>query len=318
MAEIAVAVRDPGGHRFAQSLHEDLPVRELTLILADRLDLPKKLNYQLINLANGKALDAGKTLQAAKISAGAELQLKPIRDKAFDTLVKVLKDQAEGELKDEARKEAKETLGRLLAEQSAAGGSSAASQPAPEPRGAETSGQKVEPAKASSSCSRVGCALVLLAALAAVAVGVVYYDDYIKPILGRVIPGIVSTEPQLGTGDVQVTLRWETPVDLDLHVIDPSGEEIWFQNSNSASGGTLDVDANASCNNEAPVENIYWPTGGAPFGTYQVYVVYYQSCGYTGLNAYTVTILVDGQSMGPYQAVLPNVGEEQVITSFSR
>ena len=95
MAEIAVAVRDPGGHRFAQSLHEDLPVRELTLILADRLDLPKKLNYQLINLANGEALDAGKTLQAAKISAGAELQLKPIRDKAFDTLVKVLKDQAE-------------------------------------------------------------------------------------------------------------------------------------------------------------------------------------------------------------------------------
>ena len=159
---------------------------------------------------------------------------------------------------------------------------------------------------------------MLLAALAAVAVGVVFYDDYIKPILGRVIPGIVSTEPQLGTGDVQVTLRWETPVDLDLHVFDPSGEEIWFQNSHSASGGTLDVDANAGCENDAQVENIFWPTGGAPFGTYQVYVVYYQSCGYTGFNAYSVSILVDGQSLGPYQGVLSNVGEEAFITSFSR
>ncbi|MCL5429097.1 MAG: hypothetical protein M1347_04750 [Chloroflexi bacterium] len=231
---------------------------------------------------------------------------------------KCSKIQAEGELKDEARKEAKETLGRLLAEQSAAGGSSAASQPAAERGGAEGSTQKAEPAKSSSSCAKVGCALVLLATLAAVAVGVVFYDDYIKPILAELIPGIVSTEPLLGTGDVQVTLRWESPVDLDLHVFDPSGEEIWFQNSHSASGGTLDVDANASCSNDPPVENIFWPTGGAPHGTYQVYAVYYQSCEYTGFNAYKVTLLVDDQSMWPYQGVLSNVGEEQFVTSFSR
>ncbi len=316
MAEIAVAVRDPSGNRFAQLLHDDLPVRELTLILADRLDLPNKLNYQLIDLVNGKALEASKTLKATKITAGAELQLKPIHDKAFDTLVEVLKDELAGELKDEARKETKETLGRLLGEQTT-GRSSATSQQAPQADDTDAATKASKTGK-SSSCSRVGCTLVLLAVVAAIVAGVIFYDDYIKPILGELIPGIVSAEPPLGTGDVQVTLRWDNPVDLDLHVIDPSGEEIWFQDSNSASGGTLDVDANASCNNEAPVENVYWPTGGAPFGTYQVYVVYYQSCGYTGSNAYIVTVLVDGQTMGPYQGVLSNAGEQNFITSFSR
>lgn len=316
MAEIAVAVRDPSGKRFAQLLHDDLPVREVTLILADRLNLPTKLNYQLFILSNDKALDAARTLKASKISAGAELQLKPIHDKAFDTLMDILKDEIKGEIKDEAKKEAEQTLSRL-GEPSATGGASASSQQAPEPGSAETAGQTAGPTK-SSSYSRVGCTLVLLAVVAAIAAAFIFYDDYIKPILGELIPGILSSEPQLGTGDVQVTLRWETPVDLDLHVFDPSGEEIWFQNANSASGGTLDVDANASCSDDPPVENIFWPTGGAPFGTYQVYVVYYQNCGYTGLNAYTVTILVDGQSLGPYQGVLSNVGEEQFITSFSR
>ena len=164
----------------------------------------------------------------------------------------------------------------------------------------------------------LGCALVLLAALAT-AVGVaISWDDYIKPAIAELLPGLLSSEPQLGTGDVQVTLRWENPVDLDLHVFDPSGEEIWYGSRSSASGGTLDVDANANCGNDAPVENVFWPTGGAPFGTYQVFVEYYQSCGYTGSNAYSVTILVDGHHFGPYQGVLSFEGEEHFITSFSR
>ncbi|NJO20006.1 MAG: hypothetical protein HC838_08025 [Spirulinaceae cyanobacterium RM2_2_10] len=44
-------------------------------------------------------------------------------------------------------------------------------------------------------------------------------------------------EPVLGTGDVQVTLRWSTLDDLDLGVTDPSGERVNYENNSIASGG---------------------------------------------------------------------------------
>lgn len=94
----------------------------------------------------------------------------------------------------------------------------------------------------------------------------------------RVQPGSA-----LGGGDLQATLRWAGAADLDLHVVDPSGEEIYYGRPTSASGGRLDHDANAGCNGAAdddnPVENIYWPTGGAPAGTYTVWVKVYNPCG---------------------------------------
>ena len=115
MAEIAVAVHDPGGNRFAQLVHDNLSVREVTLILADRLDLPTKLNYQLLDMGSGDVLKPTLSLSKAGVAAGAELQLRPVRDKAFDTFVDVLQDEIKGELKGEARRRAKDILGRLLA-----------------------------------------------------------------------------------------------------------------------------------------------------------------------------------------------------------
>ena len=81
-------------------------------------------------------------------------------------------------------------------------------------------------------------------------------------------------EPVLKTGDIQVTLRWDTSDDLDLIVVDPAGSIIDFGSPTSPSGGQLDVDANGFCQtqNFAPVENIFWPTGGAPDGDYLAYV----------------------------------------------
>lgn len=314
MSEIAVAVRDPRGKRHAQLLHDNLLVREVVLILADRLELPTKLNYQLIDLASNKALDAKKTLQAAAISAGADLQLKPVHDQVFDTLVKALKDEIKDEIEDEVIDQAKETLARLDAD-----GAQAAAEAGLRDASSETQAppeSQAAPKARSGSCLRTGCiALIVIALLAAVA-GFVLFDDYIKPLVAELAPSLI--EPALGTGDVQVTLRWDNPVDLDLHVFDPLGEEIYFSQHTSQSGGTLDVDANAGCTDDRPVENVFWPTGGAPFGTYQVNVVYYQSCGYTGASAYNVSILVDGQTFGPYEGVLTSVGEEHFVMEFGR
>lgn len=88
-----------------------------------------------------------------------------------------------------------------------------------------------------------------------------------------------TTEPTttttviLGTGDVQATLRWNTDADLDLHLIDPDGAEIAWTAPTSASGGQLDVDDVPAPGDNGPhVENIFWPPGEAPNGSYQVWV----------------------------------------------
>ena len=78
------------------------------------------------------------------------------------------------------------------------------------------------------------------------------------------------------TGAVQISLMWNNYNDLDLHCIDPNGEEIYFSRKHSLSGGELDVDMNAGgVSSIEPVENIFWREGGAPTGTYKVFVNHY-------------------------------------------
>ncbi len=95
---------------------------------------------------------------------------------------------------------------------------------------------------------------------------------------------------RVGTGDVQVTLSWDTDADVDLHVVDPSGEEVYWANRNSASGGELDLDSNAGCStDDVRNENITWPVGTAPRGSYVVRVDYWSSCGVAETD-YTVLV----------------------------
>ena len=95
---------------------------------------------------------------------------------------------------------------------------------------------------------------------------------------------------QVGTGDVQVTLSWDVDSDVDLHVVDPSGEEVYWADRTSASGGELDLDSNAGCSTDGiRNENITWPVGTAPRGTYIVRVDYWSSCGVAETN-YTVLV----------------------------
>lgn len=90
------------------------------------------------------------------------------------------------------------------------------------------------------------------------------------------------------SGDVQISVSWDAPSDVDLHVVEPSGEELYYGHSSSATGGQLDVDSNAGCAIDGrQIENIRWPS--APGGSYTVRVDYWDSCG-VGSTNYLVTL----------------------------
>ena len=122
---------------------------------------------------------------------------------------------------------------------------------------------------------------------------------------------------EVGTGDVRVTLTWNTSADIDLHVTDPMGEEVYFGNRQATSGGELDVDANGGCSNDPTVENIFWPTGQAPYGFYQVRVDYFGACG-AGATNYEVTVSVDGRVVDSQSGVLSSSADSATLPGFTR
>jgi len=118
---------------------------------------------------------------------------------------------------------------------------------------------------------------------------------------------------QLGTGAVQVTLTWSTTADLDLHVLEPNGTEIYYGNR-TADGGTLDVDSNGGCSNTttSPVENVFWANTPAS-GTYTAKVEYYEGCagtGGTGPQNFTITVKINGSVVLQQNGTINNPGDE--------
>ncbi|MBI5823893.1 MAG: hypothetical protein HZB18_07700 [Chloroflexi bacterium] len=121
----------------------------------------------------------------------------------------------------------------------------------------------------------------------------------------------------LGTGDVQVTLIWDSINDLDLWVTDPAGETIYFDHKNSVSMGELDVDANPGCGSTTtnPVENIYWPTGEAPDGIYTIAVQYFEVCQSEARTPFTITLKVNGRAQ-TFDGIATEKDELIEITTF--
>ena len=113
----------------------------------------------------------------------------------------------------------------------------------------------------------------------------------ITPPVHRVLDVI-----QVGSGEVQVSLTWNVESDVDLHVVDPAGDEIYWSHRMVDSGGELDLDSNAGCSIDGiKNENITWSTESAPSGTYIVRVNYWSSCGVESTN-YTVRINNGGET----------------------
>ncbi len=97
------------------------------------------------------------------------------------------------------------------------------------------------------------------------------------------------------TGDVQVSLIWGDVNDIDLHVVPPSKERIWYDHKRSRCLGCLDVDMNVSPPfSLEPVENIYWPEHKAPPGQYHIFVDYFANNGGSNVTPVQVMLTING------------------------
>jgi len=114
-----------------------------------------------------------------------------------------------------------------------------------------------------------------------------------------------------GTGSLAFRLVWSGVEDLDLHVREPNGTEIYYNNKGpTATGGRLDKDCNGPCSNQcaSPIENVYWPTGGAPNGTYQFWVNFYDTCSGSASKSFTLYVYVNGSVYQTLNGSITGVG----------
>ena len=122
-------------------------------------------------------------------------------------------------------------------------------------------------------------------------------------------------EPELGTGDVQATLRWTSDADMDLAVIDPNGDRVYYGTRTIPSGGELDIDVIPCSRPDTPrVENIFWPEGTAPAGTYTVEVTYFSTCDDPGPQRFSLQVIADGALVLDEVSQLADSGDTQEWT----
>lgn len=95
---------------------------------------------------------------------------------------------------------------------------------------------------------------------------------WVRPVASEGhLPTPTPISPVLGTGDLQVTVTWDTDgTDIDTWVQEPTGDWVYWGNATGPTA-SLDVD---DVNGFGP-ENVFVPAGGAAAGVYKVYVGYY-------------------------------------------
>ncbi len=131
--------------------------------------------------------------------------------------------------------------------------------------------------------------------------------------------GEIQTIPvravNVGTGDLQVSLSWDQPNDVDLHLVEPDGSEIYYGDSYSNSGGELDLDSNPACSiDSVNNENIdYYLDEGDVIqtGEYIVRVDFYDNCDVQEKTQYSVAVQYMGELISPSSGTNPYYGEFQ-------
>ncbi len=121
------------------------------------------------------------------------------------------------------------------------------------------------------------------------------------------------------SGQIQITLAWNSGADLDLYVTDPLGAELSYSNTSVASGGYLDQDARGACRPGQPnntIENVYWNAAQPPSGNYQVDIHYWGDCNSgAGPTTAVLSIAVGGQIWRSLQYTLANQ-QRVTVASF--
>jgi hypothetical protein len=122
-----------------------------------------------------------------------------------------------------------------------------------------------------------------------------------------------QASPSVPQGALVITLSWDTESDLDLHVADPSGQEIFHGAMSdqpppfampleAASYGFLDWDSNANCVIDGKrKESVVWPDVPPP-GAYVVRVDAASLCG-EAVAHWTAEATLDGRSLGRAEGV---------------
>lgn len=119
------------------------------------------------------------------------------------------------------------------------------------------------------------------------------------------------------SGNLKVTLLWDFQGDIDLHMMQPNGNELFFRNKKDRStGGFLDVDNQAGGPGSA--ENMFWET--PPPGEYTIALHYYQPSAATGVaEAGTCSVIVFKQGEEPrtYRVPMQRVNESVIVTKLN-
>lgn len=113
---------------------------------------------------------------------------------------------------------------------------------------------------------------------------------------------------EVDRAEVTIRLDWNKlsgDTDLDLHVVDPFGEEIAYYNMSSASGGYLDRD-----DMEGPgPEHVKWTD--APAGTYKIYVHYFPNEEEDrSVTSYKVSVTAMGVT---YRPITGSIAYDQLV-----
>ena len=139
---------------------------------------------------------------------------------------------------------------------------------------------------------------------------------------------------EAGTGDLQVNLRFSNEKDVDLYVVEPNGNVIYYgqpfpyyskeyeiindwlesddyENEPDVEWGKigLDIDSNAGCDIDGKnSENIFFKTDCMQKGTYQVWVNMFANCDPSIATNYTIRVTYKGMAVTPKSGSNPTSG----------
>ena len=115
-------------------------------------------------------------------------------------------------------------------------------------------------------------------------------------LVGMAQVGVELEGAQGDPPDLQVSLQWDKSNDVDLYVVTPDHEVIFFRNK-YGNGGTLNIDQQSGTISGPEVFTV--PAGTAQNGTYGIAAQFWQDDGY-GATVARISIFAKGRPIGSY------------------